>query len=101
MKYKKTMILLVLAIFIFGVASVCASDVNETTIATQEDNQMELTLTEDEISMLDSVEIENVDLIVNPSRYDSKITGKPGIKAYVKSMYVTIVEDDLRKKYGY
>ena len=49
MKYKKTMILLVLAIFIFGVASVCASDVNETTIATQEDNQMELTLTEDEI----------------------------------------------------
>ena len=43
------MILLVLAIFIFGVASVCASDVNETTIATQEDNQMELTLTEDEI----------------------------------------------------
>ena len=42
MKYKKTMILLVLAIFIFGVASVCASDVNDTVIAREDDSIVEL-----------------------------------------------------------
>lgn len=33
MKYKKHIIMLALVIFIFGLASVCASDVNDTTIA--------------------------------------------------------------------
>ena len=40
---------MVFAIFICTVSATCAADANETTIATQEDNQMELTLTEDEI----------------------------------------------------
>ena len=44
MKYKKTMILLVLAIFIFGVASVCASDVNDTIIANEDDSIVEFLL---------------------------------------------------------
>ena len=44
MKYKKTMILLVLAIFIFGVASVCACDVNDTIIANEDDSIVELSV---------------------------------------------------------
>ena len=43
------MLIMVFAIFICTVSATCAADANETTIATQEDNQMELTLTEDEI----------------------------------------------------
>ena len=42
MKFKKSMILLVLAIFIFGAASVCASDVNDTVISGEDTNQMVL-----------------------------------------------------------
>ena len=42
MKYKKSMIMLVLVIFIFGVASVCASDVNDTVIAGEDDSAVEL-----------------------------------------------------------
>ena len=44
MKYKKTIILLVLTIFIFGVASVCASDVNDTVIASEDTSQMGLSV---------------------------------------------------------
>ena len=43
------MLIMVFAIFICTVSATCAADANETTIATQEDNQIELTLTEDEI----------------------------------------------------
>ena len=42
MKYNKIMFMLVLAIFIFGVASVCASDVSGTVIASEDTGQMEL-----------------------------------------------------------
>lgn len=55
-------------------------------------------LDEDMISILDSVDIMNVDLIINASSYD--MNDKPGIKAYLKSMYVTIEEDPLAKKYA-
>ena len=42
MKYDKIMFMLVLAIFIFGAASVCASDVSGTVIASEDTGQMEL-----------------------------------------------------------
>ena len=55
-------------------------------------------LDESTIDMLDRVQIENVDLIINPSYYD--VNGNTGYTAYLQSIYVTIVQDDLEKKYG-
>lgn len=56
-------------------------------------------LGEDEVSLLDYADIKNVDLIVRPYDWALK-TGKSGRKAYLKSIYVTIHEDDLELKYA-
>lgn len=55
-------------------------------------------LKEDMVEILDGMDFAQVDLIVNASRWE--VNGKSGIKAYLKSMYVTIAEDDLERKYA-
>ncbi len=55
-------------------------------------------LNEEQIGMLDWVEIKNVDLIIRPYNYELR-DGTKGVKAYLKSIYVTIVEDELELKY--
>lgn len=55
-------------------------------------------LTEDMVTMLDYVDIFNVDVTLNPSQYD--VNGNKGVKAYLKTMYIKIVEDPLDLKYA-
>jgi hypothetical protein len=57
------------------------------------------TLHEDTVEMLDWANIQNVDLIVRANVWKNN-SGKSGVKAYVKSLYVTIEEDALELKYG-
>lgn len=55
-------------------------------------------LDEEDINMLDWAEIENVDLTINPSPWD--VNGRKGIKGYLRSIYVTIYEDELDELYS-
>lgn len=64
-------------------------------------NDKQTLLDENSLSLIDTADIKNVDLILNPSTYDNKRLQGTGVKAYVKSMYVTINEDELMKEYGY
>lgn len=55
-------------------------------------------LKENEIDILDWIDIEKVDLIIRP--YSWSVNNSSGIKAYVKTMYITIYEDELMIKYN-
>ena len=54
-------------------------------------------LDEESIRCLDTADILSADLIISPYHYD--VNGKQGIKAYLKTAYITIEEDRFAEKY--
>lgn len=54
-------------------------------------------LDEASLSILDFAEIDKADILIRP--YNWEVRGETGVKAYLKSLYVTIPEDDLDSKY--
>ena len=55
------------------------------------------TLDENMVELLDWAEITMTDMALNP--YDWEVNGKTGRKAYVKSLFANIYEDELDRKY--
>lgn len=57
-------------------------------------------LTEREFEMVDQVDIEQVDMLINPYHWGPMPDGREGIRAYLEAIYITIHEDPLQLKYG-
>lgn len=55
-------------------------------------------LDESMVELIDYADIRSVDLILNP--YEWVVSGKSGVKAYLKSIFVIIEEDALELKYA-
>jgi len=55
-------------------------------------------LDEDSVEVLDWADVEFADLIARG--YDWNVNGKTGTKAYLQSLFITIHEDELERKYS-
>jgi len=55
-------------------------------------------LDEESVNTLDWAEIEKFDIAINPREYNN-IQGRSGVTAYLKTLYVTIVEDEFEDRY--
>ena len=56
-------------------------------------------LSEDEVKLIDSAQIESVDLTIRPYCWEND--NSSGVKAYLKNMYVTLVVDELEEKWAH
>lgn len=52
----------------------------------------------DDADILDWVTVAKADLIINP--YHWNVDGNSGISAYIRSLYITVDEDELERKYA-
>lgn len=55
-------------------------------------------LNENTVGELDHIDIANADLIISP--YHWEVNGKRGVKAYLKTAYITMEEDEFAYKYN-
>lgn len=64
-------------------------------------NPKKIRITEDTVDQLDWANIDFCDMIIRPYQYPpSNLVPEGGISAYLKTLYVTIRQDDLDIKYG-
>ena len=55
-------------------------------------------LNEESVAVLDWADIRTCDMIARA--YNWEVNGKTGVKAYLQSMFITIEEDELERKYA-
>lgn len=61
-------------------------------------SQGRTTLPEDMVEMVDFADIDTVHMTLNPYSYN--VNGRAGVKAYLRSMYIHIAEDELDLRYA-
>lgn len=53
---------------------------------------------EETVDMLDYVDVRKADVILNPYHYN--VNGRTGINGYLRTMFITIEEDELERRYA-